>query len=343
MVGLSLKEMERLAEEKGEPPYRGRQLFRWIYANGCRNLQGMSNLPLRFRQALSESHQVEALRCESHITSREDGSSKFLFSCTADERTVESVHIPEKNRQTVCLSSQVGCPLGCAFCATGKNAFERNLSAGEIVDQLLLVQHVTKKKTTHVVLMGMGEPLLNYEEVSKACTIINDSSGIDIGARRITISTAGWIPGIRRLMEEGRRYSLAVSINAADPSLRASLMPVERMFPLDELMRTLKEYVRRTGRPVTIEYVLLRGVNDSAADAKALRRLVRSLRCKVNLIPYNSVPGTRFEPPKETAIDQFLRILAAGDAPVTVRRSKGRDIHAACGQLKAAGKARGRS
>jgi 23S rRNA (adenine2503-C2)-methyltransferase len=261
------------------------------------------------------------------------GTQKFLWGLE-DGLKIESVYIPEADRKTVCISSQVGCALGCTFCATGRMGFKRNLSPHEIVDQVLSVRRETLVQPTNVVVMGMGEPLLNYDHVMRALGVLNDPEGLAIAHRRITVSTAGIVPRIRQMAEEGRPYKLAVSLNAARDDLRGVLMPVNKKYPMDEVIKVVKYYTAKTKKRVTFEYVLLKGVNDSIAEADRLLRLLKGLPCKVNLIAFNETGGT-FERPDTGSIHAFAERIKPLRAPVILRLSRGDDIAAACGQLAA--------
>ncbi|MGQ9561469.1 MAG: 23S rRNA (adenine(2503)-C(2))-methyltransferase RlmN [Candidatus Oleimicrobiaceae bacterium] len=333
LIGMTMEELEQFACAMGEKPFRGRQLFAWVYGRGVRDFAQMSDIAKPLRARLSQVAEVGLLRPLAVEASQDGATRKFLFALPDGER-IESVYIPEGERQTLCVSSQVGCALGCAFCATGQMGFRRNLTAGEIVDQVLLVEHLVERQMTNVVLMGMGEPFLNYEQVISACELMRHEQGLAIGHRRIVISTAGWVPGIMRLADEGHRFKLAVSLNATTDEMRRLLMPVAKRYPLQELLNAVIYYYRRTKRRPTFEYVLLAGVNDSLEDARRLRQLVRRVPCKVNLIPYNPT-ANKYRRPSAAQVEAFREALAPLKAPVIVRWSKGDDIQAACGQLAA--------
>lgn len=331
LVGMSMEELEQFACSMGEKPFRGRQLFAWLYNKRARDFPEMTDISKPLRLRLAEVAEIGLLRIAAVVASRDRGTRKFLFELGDGER-IESVYIREAERHTLCVSTQVGCALGCRFCATGRMGFRRNLSAGEIVDQVLLVEREVGEEVSNLVLMGMGEPLLNYENVIAACELVRHERGLAIGHRRIVISTAGWVPGIMRLAEEGHRFKLAISLNATTDEQRQALMPIAERYPLQELLNAVVFYYRRSGRRPTFEYVLLAGVNDSPEDARRLRELLKQVPCKVNLIPYNPTDDL-FRRPTAERIEAFRQGLAPLKAPVIVRWSKGDDIQAACGQL----------
>jgi 23S rRNA (adenine2503-C2)-methyltransferase len=316
---------------RGERPYRARQLWTWMYRKDAVEFGAMTDLSKSFRVGLSKEAFVGALRPAAVSVSSEAGARKYLWECP-DGARVESVFIPEGERRTVCVSSQVGCALGCAFCATGSMGGIRDLEAWEIVDQVLGVRRDIGVQPSNIVVMGMGEPFLNYEKVMAAMAVLNDPEGLAIGHRRITISTAGIVPGIARFTAEKRPYKLAISLNATTDAVRSRIMPVGRKYPLEGVMAAARAYTKATRGRITFEYVLFQGVNDSRDDAKRLISLLKALPCKVNLIPYN--PGTgAFERPEDGRVAEFLEWIKPLASPVIVRWSRGVDIDAACGQL----------
>jgi 23S rRNA (adenine2503-C2)-methyltransferase len=339
-------QLRALAVEMGQTAYRGDQLFTWIQQQGECRIEAMTNLPKRFREALAYFGAfVSRLRLLERQDSNTGMAMKFLFE--ADAGQIESVLIVDGDRRTACLSSQVGCALDCKFCATGRMGFKRNLTAGQIVDQLLQLHAAAAERgerVTNIVMMGMGEPLLNYDEVTQALRIIRHaegpSAGPAVGGRRITLSTAGYLPGIQRLTADDLNIGLAISLNATTDAVRERLMPINRKWPISELLEAARAYFDRKGRRVTFEYVLMAGETDSDEDAVRLAALTRTVPCKINIIPYNelvdeeSVDGLIFRRPTRTRIDAFLRRLRAGtEHTVTLRESRGSDIAAACGQL----------
>jgi len=332
-MGLSLEEMVRCVAGLGEPPYRGRQLFHWIYGRGCRRFDEMSDLPAALRAALAEQASITSLTCLARQVSR-DGTRKYLFACP-DGRQIETVLIPDEGRLTACLSTQVGCALACAFCLTGKMGFVRHLRAGEIVDQVLGLREDLGpgERIGNLVLMGMGEPLHNYDATVKALTILAHPLGLAYPPRRITLSTVGLVPEIERLGASGLDVNLAVSLHAATDELRDRLVPINRRYPLKELMAALRAYPLPPRRRITLEYVLMDGVNDRPEDARGLARLLRGLRCKVNLLPLNEAPAIPFRRPSRQRVEAFQQILKSAGILTTLRESRGWDISAACGML----------
>ncbi|MCH7574172.1 MAG: 23S rRNA (adenine(2503)-C(2))-methyltransferase RlmN [Candidatus Marinimicrobia bacterium] len=331
LKGLPLEALERWAVSVGEPAYRGQQLFDWMYHLGAQSAEAMDNLPKPLRQRLTEETIISTAEIVSSTPSQGGTTIKYLMAL-GDGRQVEAVSMLEKGRHTVCVSSQVGCNVGCGFCATASMGLLRNLKAGEIVDQLLLARDDRQEPVTNVVFMGMGEPLLNYREVLQAAELFHDPKGLGIGAGKITISTAGVVPRIEQFARENRPYRLAVSLNAATDEIRSRIMPINDTWPIAQLLSASRLYANRPKRTVTFEYVLLAGVNDSIADAKALVKLVQDIHCKVNLIPYNDIGGD-FRRPAEEVIDAFFREVAGASFPVMIRWSNGSDIAAGCGQL----------
>ena len=330
LLGLSIEELRLLAVSEGQPEYRGSQLAEWIYRRGARGFDEMSNLPANFRARLSEKYQVDRSRVLAAQKST-DGAVKLLLE-TGDGASLESVGLPYPDRVSCCVSTQVGCPVGCVFCATGTSGYMRNLNAGEIIDQVLSVQETLLERIDHVTFMGMGEPLINYEETLKALVLLNTELGIS--ARNLTVSTVGLVPAIARLACEKLQITLAVSLHAPTDELRRQLIPGMTRWSIPEIIGACREYVTLTGRRVTFEYLLLGGVNDSTAEANELARMLRGLNCHVNLIPYNGVPGLRFQASPSKQIKAFREVLETLGIQVTQRVQRGADIDAACGQLR---------
>jgi 23S rRNA (adenine2503-C2)-methyltransferase len=328
---------ERLAA-RGEPPYRATQLFSWIYRRHQRDVGAMSNLPLRFRRGLEGTLSLALPNAVSVHRTRDGGTHKFVLGL-ADGAKVESVSMRTERRLTFCLSSQVGCALKCTFCATGLMGLVRQLRPEEIVAQVLVMgaHHGWEDDRFNLVFMGMGEPLANYDAMMDAIRILHDEHGLNLGARRITVSTSGLVPQIRRLADEGMQLGLAVSLHATEDALRNELVPVNRRWPLAELLAAAREYGQRTGRRVTLEYTLLAGVNDRMEDADRLGAIARDLPSKINLIPYNPVPGLPWRRPSPEAVQAFAERLYPRAPAVTVRQTLGGEIWAACGQLGALG------
>lgn len=332
LVGHTLLELQELMQRWDEPAYRARQLAHWLYFRPVPDINDMSNLPQALRNRLSQKFILHPCRMEAVRKSR-DGTRKYLLALPDDE-LIEAVFIPESNRFTVCISTQAGCGMGCIFCATAQRGLARSLTVGEIVDQVLVVALETGKLPTNVVFMGMGEPLANYEPVVAALRLFNASWGLNIGMRRLTVSTCGLVPGIRRLARERLPITLAVSLHAPTDEKRNEIMPVNRRFPLSQLVPALHEYVDITGRRITVEYALMREFNDSPREAEQLVDLLKGLLCHVNLIPVNPVGESPYTPPSPERILHFRQILEQGGLPVSIRRERGTDIEAACGQLR---------
>jgi 23S rRNA (adenine2503-C2)-methyltransferase len=331
--GTGSEELAALMVELGVEPYRGRQIFRAIHGEGASRFEEITTLPAALRDRLAGSFVIDRPEVASRSESG-DGTVKFLLDLPGGSR-VEAVAIPDRGRWTFCLSSQVGCALGCTFCMTARLGLERNLSAGEIVGQLeLLCREVgAEPRLSRIVLMGMGEPLHNYEAVLAAVRILGDPQGAGLSPRRITLSTVGLVPEIRRLAGEPDPPRLAVSLNATTDEIRAELMPVARRYPLAELLEAARHFAAGHRDRVTFEYVLLAGVNDSDADARRLVRLVHGVRAKVNLIPFNPTSSLPYERPSDGRVRAFRDLLLARGVPASVRRSRGRDVEGACGQL----------
>jgi 23S rRNA (adenine2503-C2)-methyltransferase len=329
LKGLWIEDLEKLLGDLGEKRYKANQLALWIYDKRNTDFSQMTDLSKNLREKLNSIAYIDAIKLIKTQTSKLDFSEKFLFELTDGEK-IETVLMWEKDRITICVSTQVGCPLGCSFCATGKMGFKRNLTPGEIVDQIIALKD---HKVTHVVLMGMGEPLLNYENTIKALKIMNSERGLSFAAKKITLSTVGIPEMIKNLAEKPLKIKLAISLNTPSDEKRNQLMPINKKHPLQALLEAVKYYTNKTKRRVTFEYVLIKGFNDSQKDALELSKLVRGIPCKINLIPYNSVPDLPFEKPSEEKIIAFRDYLFPRCPTVTLRKSKGEDIQAACGQL----------
>ena len=332
---LSPEELESWLAERGESRYRADQIRRWLYQRGAVSFGAMSNLSASLRRDLEGAFTVSRLRTARSDRSA-DGTVKFLFTL-ADGFNIESVLIPEAKRLTLCISTQAGCGLGCGFCATALLGLKRNLQASEIVDQILEAGRTLRpgERITHIVLMGMGEPLANYQQTLKAIGIMTDAeSGLGFSSRRVTLSTVGLVPQIKKLMDEAN-VNLAISLHATTDEARSALMPINKKYPLAELVACCRALPIPKRRRITFEYVMLRGVNHSAEDARRLARLLAGIRAKINLIPFNPHPGSRFERPAPGEIKEFQDRLYDYGFQVNVRTPRGDDIHAACGQLQA--------
>jgi 23S rRNA (adenine2503-C2)-methyltransferase len=338
LLGLNLEELENLAVGFGQPRYRGRQLYHAIYARRARELTALTDLQRTFREALAAHQEIAYPEAEREFVSR-DGAVRYLFRLD-DGKSIETVYMPEEDRTTLCLSSQVGCALDCRFCFTALLGAKRNLTAGEIVGQVLAVtarQNLIRGARLNLVFMGMGEPLLNLPAVIKAVGILHDAKGLDIPLRRITISTVGLIPRMEELAREPIRPKLAISLNASSHEQRSALMPINEKYPLADLLRVCGNFPLRPWEHLMFEYVMLEGVNDSDDDARRVADLLGGLRAKVNLIPYNSGPELPFRAPALERVLAFQEILIDRRIPTFIRISRGQDIHAACGQLSLAG------
>lgn len=332
LKGMSLGDLEALFAELGQPRYRAAQLASWVFEKDERSFDAMTNLPAALRRELGERFTV----CSSRVVTSErssDGTEKLLLEYTDGSR-VEAVTLEDDGRRTACISTQVGCRFGCVFCATGAMGFTRNLTAAEIVEEIMAVRRrAAPERVDNLVFMGMGEPFDNYDASLSAIRTANAPWGLGIGARRITVSTAGLIEGIRRLAREGLQVNLAVSLNAPTQEQRVLLMPVAGANRLPELLNAVRDYAETTGRMVTFEYILIDGVNDSQDDADALARLTSGLPCKINLICYNQIAEAAFVPPSTVKAERFLARLRRSCPTVVRRRSRGSDISAGCGQL----------
>ena len=336
LIGMLPSELEDLAVELGASRYRGRQLATWMYRKSVFALDAMSDLAKDFRSALSENRTVTLPDVE-RVTPSQDGSRKLVFRLEDDSR-VSAVIMPDDDRITLCLSTQVGCGYACAFCFTGTMGLERNLTAGEIVGQLLAANALLVgegQRVTHLVFMGMGEPLANYAALVKAVRIFTDAKlGLGYSPRRITVSTVGLVSGIEKLGREDLKVNLAISLHAASDEVRSRLMPVNKSWNLAALMDAVRKYPLAHRQRVFFEYVMLDGVNDDMDDARRLARLLRGVKAKVNLIPFNDWEGSTFQRPPLPRILAFQSVLLDAGITTTVRWSKGEDIGAACGQLR---------
>ncbi len=324
----------KLKEFLKDKPFRAYQILKWVWQKDAKDFSCMTDISKSLRERLSEEAFIPTHRLIRKVASS-DGAIKFLFELLDGEK-IESVFIPEGDRRTVCVSTQAGCPLRCAFCRTGLMGFKRNLEWWEIVEQVRAVREEVKERITNVVFMGMGEPFLNYDQVLNALRMLNNVNyGLGIGARKLTVSTAGIIPGILKFAEVKEQFKLAISLNATTDEVRSYLMPINKTYPLEPLFRALRHYCARKRKRITFEYVLIKGVNDTDEDAKRLGRIARSIPSKINLIPYNPCDELPFEEPDDRDVQRFYELLYPFNVTVTIRWSKGREIKAACGQLLA--------
>ncbi|MDD5287567.1 MAG: 23S rRNA (adenine(2503)-C(2))-methyltransferase RlmN [Dehalococcoidales bacterium] len=342
---LTIKEVNELVLSLSAPSYRAKQLLVWVYQRMAISFNEMTDLPLSFRQKLAEQVKLSTMTPVHEIVAK-DGTVKVLLSL-ADGKTVEAALMRTyaaggKSHYTVCLSTQVGCPIGCPFCATGQQGFERNLTPGEIIDQALYFARRLQDRSngregewiSNIVFMGMGEPLANYDSLWQAIEMLNSSDGFGLSARSMTISTSGLLPGIKRLSGEILQVGLAISLHAADNTLRNKLVPINKKYPLEKLIPACREYFEKTGRRVSFEYVLLEDVNDSISQAQALAERIHGMNCHVNLIAANSIANQNYRPSQRSKVLTFQQELKGRGINCTLRQSKGQDIDAGCGQLR---------
>ena len=336
LVGMTKDELEAFFTDLGEKKFRGGQVFQWLYKKGAESFADMTDIAKTLRERLDESAVIllpKAIGVQLSEENETIATRKILFELE-DGQKIESVFIPDDERRTVCISTQAGCAVGCEFCATGWMGYKRNLSVGEIVGQLTYIRKHIDPDISNVVFMGMGEPFLNYQNVIKAAQIIANENGPGMAAKHITISTSGIIPQIYAYADEGHPYNLAISLNATTDAVRQRVMPITKKYPLAELLKAAKHFNSTRRNPVTLEYVLLADVNDTNADALRLKKIASELgRCKVNVIPYNPIEGPSLKRPSVERIEYFMKLVSSIQSPLTLRRSRGRDISAACGQL----------
>ncbi len=340
LKGLTLKELKDFFSAAGEKKFRGDQVFEWLYGHMVQNFDEMSTLPNYLRKKLNLYCDLKTIDLVSTQVSDKTGTKKYLFK-TLDDNFIESVVIPDVKRTTLCISTQVGCPLDCQFCATGLMGYKRNLSAGEIIDQFLLVcADYGKDKISNVVYMGMGEPLLNYTNTLKTLQIFAEEKTKDISLKKVTVSTAGIAPKIVELADSGLKVKLAFSLHSMFEETRSKIMPINKKYSLSENLEAVRYYAKQTDTRITFEYVMLKDVNDRTDDLNALLRLCKSIPCKINVIPFNSIAhmnpsglAKELEPSQKFRVDEFVKTLRDNDVTVIVRYTQGDDIAAACGQL----------
>jgi 23S rRNA (adenine2503-C2)-methyltransferase len=340
LANLERSDMERLFTDRGLEPFRARQVFGWIYRRGVTAPEAMTDLPQPLREQLTADFVVGT----PSIAERErsiDGTEKFRLAL-GDRREIEAVFIPDTPAMTFCISTQVGCAMACGFCLTGKMGLTRHLRAGEVAGQVRVLAEALALRGTpfNIVFMGMGEPLHNYDETMRAIRILTDEQGLAVPPRRITVSTVGLLPALDRLAHEAVMPNLAISLHAPTDALRSQLVPLNAKYGVADIIAACRRFPLKRRSRITFEYVLMAGVNDSPSDARALARLVAPVKSKVNLIPLNAAAGIPFERPSDSAIDTFARTLSERGVIVSVRKSRGRDIRAACGQLLVEGGAK---
>ncbi len=335
LYGMTMPELEQLAVDLGSKKYSGRQIYQWMYQKSVYDSDGMTNLSKNLRAKLQENHSIQLPTVKDKLIS-EDGTVKYLLELS-DHSHIETVKIPDDPRLTLCVSSQVGCPLDCKFCRTGQLGHKRNLLTGEILSQIALVQNdlAEHERISNLVFMGMGEPFLNYDNLVDALGIIMDVLGFGIGHRKITVSTVGHVPGIYKFTDDGIKVRLAVSLNAADQDVREQIMPIAKKFPLDQLRDAAIYHTRKARRRITFEYLMISGITDTIDMAKKLVNFIQGIPCKINLINFNPTSDlpAQFKPSKPGDLLAFRDYLYPRAPAVTIRASKGSDIAAACGQL----------
>lgn len=340
LKSLNRKELILELENNDYPSYRGEQLYNWLYQNGVSKTAEMKNIPKKMRSFIDDKYQITDLK-ELKKSTAADGTVKYLWNLNDGEK-IESVYLPfpESGRHSACISTQVGCGLNCSFCATGIDGLKRNLTTGEIIDQVIKIQKdisgssFAEPRLSNIVFMGMGEPLANFDNLMKAVEILNSNEGLNIGMRKMTISTAGLVPEIKKLAEVNDQIGLAVSLHAPNDRLRSKIMPINKKYNLNQLLAAVIDYIEQTGRRVTFEYVLMDSINDSPELSVQLAELLRGINCHVNLIPANPVPELNIKRPVQKVIDSFYDTLVNNGIQVTLRKEMGTQIDAACGQLK---------
>ena len=331
IVGKNISELSAICIENKFPKFHGEQLYKWLYQKSVNDITKMSNIPDSLKIIINKKYKLNPLKIEKKLKSKNEDTIKYLFE-TNDHKLIESVSMIDSGRHTLCISSQIGCSVDCDFCATGKMGIIRNLNCGEIIQQLISISAERKQKITNIVFMGMGEPFLNYANVIKACKIINDPSGFNLSSKRITISTSGILPIMKQFILEKHKYKLAISLNASNNSDRDKLIPINKKWPIEDILDTIKDYKYQKYRPIMFEYVLINGVNDSIENAIELSNLLKKIHCKINIIPYNE---TEKNYKRSKNIEKFVTKLKEikSNYRVLIRWSKGQDIDAACGQL----------
>lgn len=329
---MNIKELEVFFKNMGEPKFRAKQVFEWMH-KGAFSFEEMTNLPKELRQKLDNIAEIRHIEILKRQISKKDGTRKYLFGLQ-DGNAIETVYMKYKHGNSICISSQAGCRMGCRFCASTISGLQRNLTASEMLDQILMVEKDTDTKVSNIVVMGTGEPFDNYENLCRFIELVHHKDGLNIGLRSITVSTCGIIPKIKEFAKDYPQVNLAISLHASEDEIRSQLMPINQRYPMDELLETCREYVSKTGRRITFEYALVAGVNDTSKHAQKLMSQLAGILCHINLIPLNSVKENDWSGTKREAAEQFAEILDKKGFPVTIRRELGSDISAACGQLR---------
>ena len=331
LLGKDLLELSDICIKNNLPKFHGEQLYKWMYQKLTLNIKDMSNIPIKLKKIISDNYTINVLTTEKKFNSQNEDTVKYLFK-TSDNKLIESVSMIDNRRHTLCISSQIGCSVDCDFCATAKMGIIRNLNCGEIIQQLIIISNERKIPITNIVFMGMGEPFLNYRNVIKSCEIMNDSKGFNLSSKKITISTSGILPKIEKFISEKHKYKLAISLNASNNITRDKLIPINKKWPIENILLAIKKYNYKKYRPIMFEYVLMEGINDSEQNAIELSKLLKNINCKINIIPYNETEGHYR---RSNKIEMFVKQLKKinSDYRVLIRWSKGQDIDAACGQL----------
>ena len=332
LLDFTLEELQFWMKENGESAFRAKQVFSWIYKEVW-NFEGMKNIPNALKEKLSANFYIEIPKVEKIYESKIDGTKKLLLAFS-DGNLIESVIMKYKHGNSICISTQVGCRMGCKFCASTLEGRVRNLTAGEILSQIIIAQHLIQERISNVVLMGSGEPLDNYDNVMKFLELVNADYGLNIGQRHITLSTCGIVPKIYEMADKNLSVTLAISLHAFSDEKRREIMPIANKYSIKEILEACENYISKTGRRITFEYSLVKDVNDSVEDAKSLGKLLKGMLCHVNLIPVNEVKENSFKRSSQKTIENFEEVLKNHGIEVTVRREMGSDINAACGQLR---------
>ena len=333
LKGMNESDLQQYCVDLNQPKFHGSQLYRWMYKNNCADIDSMNNIPKILKKEIKENAVLNLLSIKTQSKSEIDNTTKFLLE-THDSKYIETVSMIDNDRHTICLSSQIGCSVDCDFCATGKMGITRNLSTGEIIDQLIIIKEKINKPITNIVFMGMGEPFLNYNNLIRSCEILTNHNAFNLSSKRITISTSGILPKIDLYIKENHKYKLAISLNASNNDFRDKIMPINKKWNIEKIITSVKKYKFFDSRPIMFEYVLLKGLNDSKEDAIRLANILKGIKCKVNLIPFNEIKGYYKRPDKDQ-INYFSQTLNDSNPHlrVLIRWSKGEDINAACGQL----------
>ncbi len=332
LLSLTEEELKKWMKESGHQSFRGTQIFEWVQ-KGNKNIEEMSNLSKDLREFLMNNGKVTDLTVHKTVHSKLDETVKFLFQLE-DQHKIESVLMRYKHGYTLCLSTQVGCAMGCSFCASAKGGLQRNLTAGEIIDQVHQVQRIKGIRVSNVVLMGIGEPLDNFQEVKKFLWNVNHPKGLNISNRNITLSTCGLVPEIHKLKDLNLPINLAISLHAPEDAMREAIMPIARKYSIDQVLSACNDYIKKTNRRVTFEYAIVKDFNDQREHAKKLAKILKGMLCHVNIIPVNPIDQEDFEKPFDKTVKAFEAVLKENRIPVTIRRELGQDIDAACGQLR---------